>query len=113
MFSNCRELHLAEIVQDAEKPEGRTDDAHTSFGSLGNRVHESNDRNHMIKATISRLSINSLPGSDHTLVCAVGEHDGAKQGQLPSIHHSAAVPYEAWVHWCVQEHPAAFQGRGV
>lgn len=91
MFSKYRELHLTEIVQDAEKPTGVMAGAHISFGSLGNQAHESNERNHVIKATISRLSIKSLLGSDQAPVCAVGERGGAEQGHLPSLLLSSSA----------------------
>lgn len=49
------------------------DNAHVSFGSLGDGPHGSNKRNHAVKATISRLIRNNLPGFGQVLVRAVGE----------------------------------------
>lgn len=76
--------------------------AHISLGSLGNRAHRSNKRNHEIKATMSRVISNISPGFVQA-PCAVRERSGAEQGHLPGLHG---------VHWAVQEHPTAFQGLG-
>lgn len=54
-----------------------------SFGSLGDRAHEGDKRNCVIKAIISKLISNSSLGFDQTPVCAVGERGGAEQGHLP------------------------------
>lgn len=89
------------------------DNAHVSFGSLGNGAHESNKRNHAVKATISRLISNNLPGFGQALVCAVGEvrsplGSGAlRDTGCTGVCRSILLPFGArgvvWLVWCVSE----------
>lgn len=60
------------------------DNAHISFGSLGNRAHEGTERKRrMIKASISKLTSNNLPGFEQAPACTMGQNGGAEQVHLP------------------------------